>query len=128
MSNTSNCDTVSYLVTNPAASCDLKSVSFCKATTDEDHKVRVCAEHLQRYNDGLNLSNTIRMRDAFSFLNQSHEEERKKKTQEAEQKIDITPTERFLLKLFEGITVWRMSMCPLAVLSATATSIVAVVY
>lgn len=72
-----------------------------KATTDEDHKVRVCAEHLQRYNDGLNLSNTIRMRDAFSFLNQSHEEERKKKTQEAEQKIQITATERFLLQLFE---------------------------
>lgn len=67
------------------------------------------------------------MRDAFSFLNQSHEEERKKKTQEAEQKIEITPTERFLLKLFEG-TVWRMSTCPLAVLSASATSIVAVVY
>ncbi|KAG7227530.1 hypothetical protein INR49_005345 [Caranx melampygus] len=72
-----------------------------KATTDEDHKVRVCAEHLQRYNDGLNLSNTIRMRDAFTFLNKSHEEERKKKTQEAEQKIEITPTERFLLELFE---------------------------
>uniref|UniRef100_A0A665TAX5 RNA helicase n=1 Tax=Echeneis naucrates TaxID=173247 RepID=A0A665TAX5_ECHNA len=74
-----------------------------KAATDEDHKVRVCAEHLHLYNEGLNLCNTIRMRDAFNFLNNSHEEEIKKKTSpDGEQAVQITATERFLFNLFKG--------------------------
>uniref|UniRef100_A0A665TMC8 RNA helicase n=1 Tax=Echeneis naucrates TaxID=173247 RepID=A0A665TMC8_ECHNA len=73
-----------------------------KAATDEDHKVRVCAEHLHLYNEGLNLCNTIRMRDAFNFLNNSHEEEIKKKTSpDGEQAVQITATERFLFNLFK---------------------------
>ncbi|XP_071329655.1 interferon-induced helicase C domain-containing protein 1 isoform X2 [Trachinotus anak] len=89
--------------------CDLGSQNYeqwvvqkqVKAATDEDHKVRVCAEHLRLYNEGLNLCNTIRMRDAFSFLSNSHEEEIKKKTSpDQEQKILITETERFLFNLF----------------------------
>ncbi|XP_022596472.1 interferon-induced helicase C domain-containing protein 1 isoform X1 [Seriola dumerili] len=90
--------------------CDLGSQNYeqwvvqkkVKATTDEDHKVRVCAEHLHLYNEGLNLGNTIRMRDAFSFLNKSHEEELKKKiSPDEDQKIQITETERFLFNLFK---------------------------
>ncbi|CAJ1079310.1 interferon-induced helicase C domain-containing protein 1 [Xyrichtys novacula] len=71
------------------------------AETDEDHKVLVCAEHLRQYNEGLNLSNTIRMCDSFSFLNKFHEDELKKKSPpEEEEPIQITDTERFLFNLF----------------------------
>ncbi|XP_059199130.1 interferon-induced helicase C domain-containing protein 1 [Centropristis striata] len=72
------------------------------AATEENQKVRVCAEHLRQYSEGLNLSNTIRMRDAFNFLNKYNEEEIKKKRtpDEEEQKIKITDTERFLFNLF----------------------------
>ncbi|XP_041663660.1 interferon-induced helicase C domain-containing protein 1 [Cheilinus undulatus] len=72
------------------------------AATDEDHKVRVCAEHLRQYNEGLNLSNTIRMRDSFSFLNKYHQEELKRKSPpEEDHIIEITDTERFLFNLFK---------------------------
>ncbi|KAM7407510.1 hypothetical protein PAMA_003301 [Pampus argenteus] len=72
------------------------------AAKEEDQKVRVCAEHLRRYSEGLQLSNTIRMRDAFSFLSKYHEEERKRKTtMDDEQTIQITDTERFLFNLFD---------------------------
>ncbi|KAK5861215.1 hypothetical protein PBY51_022629 [Eleginops maclovinus] len=73
------------------------------AATDENRKVRVCAEHLKQYSEGLNLCNTIRMRDALNFLNEYHEEEKKKKkSPDDEQAIIITVTERFLFDLFEG--------------------------
>ncbi|XP_076602471.1 interferon-induced helicase C domain-containing protein 1 [Chaetodon auriga] len=90
--------------------CDLGSQSYeqwvvqkeRKAATMEDQKVRVCAEHLRQYSEGLNLSNTIRMRDSFSFLNKYHEEEIKKKTTpDEDQTIQITDTERFLFNLFQ---------------------------
>lgn len=69
------------------------------AATEGNQKVRVCTEHLRQYNEGLNLSNTIRMRDALSFLNKYHEEEIKRKTTpDVEQ---ITDTERFLFNLFK---------------------------
>ncbi|XP_068560089.1 interferon-induced helicase C domain-containing protein 1 [Cebidichthys violaceus] len=72
------------------------------AATEENQKVRVCSEHLRQYNEGLNLSNTIRMRDAFSFLNNYHEEELKKKTTpDEEHDIKITDAERFLFNLFK---------------------------
>ncbi|XP_034742416.1 interferon-induced helicase C domain-containing protein 1 [Etheostoma cragini] len=72
------------------------------AATEENQKVRVCAEHLRQYSEGLNLSNTIRMRDAFSFLNKYYDEELKKKaTPDDEQNIQITDTERFLFNLFK---------------------------
>ncbi|XP_040056601.2 interferon-induced helicase C domain-containing protein 1 [Gasterosteus aculeatus] len=72
------------------------------AATEENQKVRVCSEHLRQYNEGLNLSNTIRMRDAFSFLNTYHEEELKKKTTpDEEHVIKITDTEKFLFNLFK---------------------------
>lgn len=65
--------------------------------------MRACAEHLRQYNEGLGLSNTIRMRDALHFLNKYHEEEMKNKTTpDEEQVIQITDTERFLFNLFKG--------------------------
>lgn len=68
-----------------------------------DHKVRACAEHLRQYNEGLGLSNTIRMWDALNFLNKYQEEEMKNKTTpDEEQVIQITDTERFLFNLFKG--------------------------
>ncbi|XP_061926521.1 interferon-induced helicase C domain-containing protein 1-like [Entelurus aequoreus] len=72
-----------------------------KAAKEEDPKVRICAEHLRRYNEAMQLSNTIRMCDAFSFLNKHHEEELKsKRSPEEEHVINITHTERLLFNLF----------------------------
>nr|AUN88445.1 MDA5 [Oreochromis niloticus] len=90
--------------------CDLGSQNYeqwvvqkeRQAAKDENQKVRVCAEHLRQYSESLNLNNTIRMQDAFSFLNKYYEEEMKKKTApEEEHKIQITDTERFLFNLFK---------------------------
>ncbi|XP_026232079.1 interferon-induced helicase C domain-containing protein 1 isoform X1 [Anabas testudineus] len=90
--------------------CDLGSQNYeqwvvqleAKAAKEEDQNVRVCTAHLRQYNEGLNLSNTIRMCDAFSFLNQYYEEEMKKKTlPDQEHTIQITDTERFLFSLFK---------------------------
>ncbi|XP_069558569.1 interferon-induced helicase C domain-containing protein 1 [Brachyistius frenatus] len=90
--------------------CDLGSQNYeqwvvqkeRQAAKEEDQGVRVCADHLRQYSEGLNLSNTIRMRDAFSFLNKYQEEEMKRKTApDEEQNIQITDTERFLFNLFK---------------------------
>ncbi|XP_078142033.1 interferon-induced helicase C domain-containing protein 1 isoform X2 [Centroberyx gerrardi] len=91
-------------------SCDLGSQNYEQwvvqkernAAKEEDQKVRVCAEHLRQYSEGLELSNTIRMRDAFGFLNKYQEEEMKRKVApEEEEPIQITDTERFLFNLFK---------------------------
>ncbi|KAM6985025.1 interferon-induced helicase C domain-containing protein 1 [Aplochiton taeniatus] len=72
------------------------------AAKEENQKVRVCAEHLRQYNEGLQLSYTIRMCDAFSFLDKYHLEEMKKKVApEVDPPIQITATERFLFNLFK---------------------------
>lgn len=74
------------------------------AAKDDNQAVRVCAEHLRQYNEALYQSNTIRMCDAFSFLNKYYKEEMKKKyNPDDEDTIQITDTERFLFKLFNGI-------------------------
>lgn len=76
---------------------------FLLAAKEENQKERVCAEYLRRYNDGLILSNTIRMCDALRCLKKFHEEQMKKKTSvDDEQHIQITATERFLFNLFKG--------------------------
>uniref|UniRef100_A0A8C7IBX9 RNA helicase n=1 Tax=Oncorhynchus kisutch TaxID=8019 RepID=A0A8C7IBX9_ONCKI len=49
------------------------------AAKEENQKVRVCAEHLRQYNEALYLGKTIRMWDAFSFLDKYFDEELKKK-------------------------------------------------
>ncbi|KAF7668812.1 hypothetical protein LDENG_00285850 [Lucifuga dentata] len=90
--------------------CDLGSQNYEQwvvqkertAAKEEDQKVRACAEHLRQYNEGLQLNNTIRMSDAFSFLNKFYKEEMKRKiAPEEEQPIQITDTERFLFNLFK---------------------------
>ncbi|KAM4731905.1 interferon-induced helicase C domain-containing protein 1 isoform 2-T2 [Anableps anableps] len=90
--------------------CDLGSQNYeqwavqkeRQAAKDGDQTVRVCAEYLRRYNEGLILSNTIRMCDALSYLNKFHEEQIKKKTvPDEEHNIQITDTERFLFNLFK---------------------------
>ncbi|XP_053352532.1 interferon-induced helicase C domain-containing protein 1 [Clarias gariepinus] len=73
------------------------------AAKDDNQAVRVCAEHLRQYNEALYQSNTIRMCDAFSFLNKYYKEEMKKKyNPDDEDTIQITDTERFLFKLFNA--------------------------
>ncbi|XP_037542350.1 interferon-induced helicase C domain-containing protein 1 [Nematolebias whitei] len=90
--------------------CDLGSQNYeqwavqkeRQAAKEENQKERVCAEYLRRYNEGLILSNTIRMCDALRCLNKFHEEQMKKKTSvDDEQNIQITATERFLFNLFK---------------------------
>ncbi|XP_037094938.1 interferon-induced helicase C domain-containing protein 1 isoform X2 [Syngnathus acus] len=89
--------------------CELGSQSYeqwvvqreQQAAKEEDQNVRVCMEHLRRYNDALIVSNTIRMCDAFRFLNKKHEEELKSKSSpDDEHVINISDTERELFKLF----------------------------
>uniref|UniRef100_A0A3P9LKN0 RNA helicase n=1 Tax=Oryzias latipes TaxID=8090 RepID=A0A3P9LKN0_ORYLA len=73
-----------------------------QAAREGDQKVRVCAEYLRQYNNGLILRNTIRMHDALSLLNNYYEEQYKKKSApDEEQNIQITDTERFLFNLFK---------------------------
>uniref|UniRef100_A0A673YJ44 RNA helicase n=1 Tax=Salmo trutta TaxID=8032 RepID=A0A673YJ44_SALTR len=72
------------------------------AAKEENQKVRVCAEHLRQYNEALYLGKTIRMWDAFSFLDKYFDEELKKKVApEDEEAIIKTDTERFLFTLFK---------------------------
>ncbi|XP_061649242.1 interferon-induced helicase C domain-containing protein 1 [Phyllopteryx taeniolatus] len=94
---------------NLSPTCELGSQNYeqwavqseQQAAKEEAQEVRVCVEHLRWYNDALILSNTIRMCDAFSFLNKYHEEELKSKTSpDEEHVINITDTERVLFNLF----------------------------
>uniref|UniRef100_A0A673FTK1 RNA helicase n=1 Tax=Sinocyclocheilus rhinocerous TaxID=307959 RepID=A0A673FTK1_9TELE len=72
------------------------------AAKEENQMVRVCAEHLRQYNEALHQSNTIRMSDAFRFLDKYHNEELKTKSSPDEEgTITITDTERFLFTLFK---------------------------
>uniref|UniRef100_A0A8C4YP61 RNA helicase n=1 Tax=Gopherus evgoodei TaxID=1825980 RepID=A0A8C4YP61_9SAUR len=76
-----------------------------KAAKEENRKERVCAEHLKKYNDALQINDTIRMIDAYNHLNNFYKEEKSKKTTVDEDddepiasKLDETDT--FLIKLF----------------------------
>ncbi|XP_041720664.1 interferon-induced helicase C domain-containing protein 1 [Coregonus clupeaformis] len=76
------------------------------AAKEENQKVRVCAEHLRQYNEALYLGKTIRMWDAFSFLDKYFDEELKKKVApEDEEAIIKTETEIFLFTLFKDSKV-----------------------
>lgn len=88
-------------------------VSCCHTAAKEDNQtVRVCAEHLRQYNEALYQSSTIRMCDAFSFLDKYYNEEMKKKSiPEDEYTIQITDTERFLFKLFKGTLAISAVQC-----------------
>uniref|UniRef100_A0A8C8B8W4 RNA helicase n=1 Tax=Otus sunia TaxID=257818 RepID=A0A8C8B8W4_9STRI len=68
--------------------------TFCR-------KTRVCALHLRKYNDALLINDTVRMVDAFQYLQQFYAAELDEKD----------PTERFLAATFEEN---RMSLQALA--------------
>ncbi|KAG7255591.1 LOW QUALITY PROTEIN: hypothetical protein CRUP_018796 [Coryphaenoides rupestris] len=75
----------------------LPPLRFLTAAKREDQKVRVWAKHLRRYNEGQQLSSVIRMCYALD------EAERKKMEapEEEAEPIQTTPTERFLVNLFD---------------------------
>ncbi|XP_062354122.1 interferon-induced helicase C domain-containing protein 1 [Cinclus cinclus] len=51
-----------------------------RAAREEKRRERVCAEHLKKYNDALQINDTIRMVDAYNHLNNFYKEEKSKKT------------------------------------------------
>ncbi|XP_005393366.1 PREDICTED: interferon-induced helicase C domain-containing protein 1 [Chinchilla lanigera] len=51
-----------------------------KAAREGDRKVRVCAEHLRKYNEALQINDTIRMIDAYNHLETFYHDERAKKS------------------------------------------------
>ncbi|XP_067405457.1 interferon-induced helicase C domain-containing protein 1 isoform X2 [Emydura macquarii macquarii] len=78
-----------------------------KAAKEEKRKERVCAEHLKKYNDALQINDTIRMIDAYNHLNNFYKEEKSKKTIVNEDDDDepvasklAYETDRFLIHLF----------------------------
>ncbi|XP_077583961.1 interferon-induced helicase C domain-containing protein 1 [Stigmatopora nigra] len=72
-----------------------------QAAKEEAKDVRVCVAHLRWYNDALILRNTIRMCDAIKFLEKKYQEVLKsKRCPEDVHVINITDTERKLLKIF----------------------------
>uniref|UniRef100_A0A8C8TLF9 Interferon-induced helicase C domain-containing protein 1 n=1 Tax=Peromyscus maniculatus bairdii TaxID=230844 RepID=A0A8C8TLF9_PERMB len=50
-----------------------------KAAKDGNRKDRVCAEHLRKYNEALQINDTIRMIDAYSHLETFYNDEKAKK-------------------------------------------------
>nr|XP_006114909.1 interferon-induced helicase C domain-containing protein 1 [Pelodiscus sinensis] len=76
------------------------------AAKEEKRKERVCAEHLKKYNDALQINDTIRMIDAYNNLNNFYKEEKSKKTIVKEDEDDepvssnLDETDMFLIKLF----------------------------
>nr|DBA27972.1 TPA: hypothetical protein GDO54_008406 [Pyxicephalus adspersus] len=58
-----------------------------------DRKIRTCALHLRKYNDALFIHDTVRMVDAYDFLNMFYIEERFIKNSK-------NPTDVFLWRLF----------------------------
>ncbi|XP_032880051.1 interferon-induced helicase C domain-containing protein 1 isoform X2 [Amblyraja radiata] len=68
----------------------------------EDRKLRVCAEHLRKYNDALMINDTIRMVDAYNYLTVFYRGEKRKKLTEEEEvpKSKLDDTDKFLITLF----------------------------
>ncbi|XP_019378384.1 PREDICTED: interferon-induced helicase C domain-containing protein 1 [Gavialis gangeticus] len=80
-----------------------------RAAKEEKRKERVCAEHLKKYSDALQINDTIRMIDAYNHLNNFYKEEKSKKAkirdeEEEEEDEPVAPkqdaTDTFLLNLF----------------------------
>ncbi|XP_028662231.2 interferon-induced helicase C domain-containing protein 1 isoform X2 [Erpetoichthys calabaricus] len=72
-----------------------------KAAKEENQKERVCAEYLRKYNETLQLNDTIRMSDALKHLKKFYEEEMiKKDNPESDETFEITETDKYLFKLF----------------------------
>ncbi|KAM3916569.1 interferon-induced helicase C domain-containing protein 1 isoform 2-T2 [Leptodactylus fuscus] len=75
------------------------------AAKEENRRQHVCALHLKKYNDALQIYDTIRMNDALTHLMKFYDEEKKKALMLNEsdggplsEKID--ETDRFLMELF----------------------------
>ncbi|KAL9848233.1 interferon-induced helicase C domain-containing protein 1 isoform 2-T2 [Geothlypis trichas] len=78
-----------------------------RAAKEEKRRERVCAEHLKKYNDALQINDTIRMVDAYNHLNNFYKEEKSKKTVRSDDDDDDEPavskqdeTDEFLIGLF----------------------------
>ncbi|MBN3275816.1 IFIH1 protein, partial [Polyodon spathula] len=73
------------------------------AAKEENQRDRVCAEHLRKYNDTLQLNDTIRMADAFDYVKNFYKEVERKKFQPDEEtgaEREISETDRVLFNLF----------------------------
>uniref|UniRef100_A0A663EUR7 RNA helicase n=1 Tax=Aquila chrysaetos chrysaetos TaxID=223781 RepID=A0A663EUR7_AQUCH len=79
-----------------------------RAAKEEKRKERVCAEHLKKYNDALQINDTIRMVDAYNHLNNFYKEEKSKKTVRSDDDDDEPAvskqdeTDEFLIALFHA--------------------------
>ncbi|XP_069838923.1 interferon-induced helicase C domain-containing protein 1 isoform X2 [Dendropsophus ebraccatus] len=75
------------------------------AAKEGNRKQHVCAQHLKKYNDALQIYDTIRMNDALSHLEKFYNEERKRafmlnESGGASLSEKIDETDRFLTNLF----------------------------
>ncbi|NXU15475.1 IFIH1 protein, partial [Pardalotus punctatus] len=79
-----------------------------RAAKEENRRERVCAEHLKKYNDALQINDTIRMVDAYNHLNNFYKEEKSKKTVRSDDDDDEPAvskqdeTDEFLIGLFHA--------------------------
>ncbi|NXY41413.1 IFIH1 protein, partial [Ceuthmochares aereus] len=82
-----------------------------RAAKEEKRKERVCAEHLKKYNDALQINDTIPMVDAYNHLNNFYKEEKSKKTVRSDDDGDggdepavskQDETDEFLIGLFHA--------------------------
>ncbi|NWX55989.1 IFIH1 protein, partial [Promerops cafer] len=82
-----------------------------RAAKEEKRRERVCAEHLKKYNDALQINDTIRMLDAYNHLNNFYKEEKSKKTVRSDDDDDEDngpavskqdETDEFLIGLFHA--------------------------
>ncbi|KAM4859368.1 interferon-induced helicase C domain-containing protein 1 isoform 1-T1 [Thomomys bottae] len=87
-----------------------------KAAKEGNRKDRVCAEHLRKYNEALQINDTIRMIDAYNHLDSFYTDEKEKKIAAAEDNdesedddkqgdnlkapLKLDATDIFLLNLF----------------------------
>ncbi|KAM4669709.1 interferon-induced helicase C domain-containing protein 1 isoform 2-T2 [Amazona ochrocephala] len=78
------------------------------AAKEEKRKERVCAEHLKKYNDALQINDAIRMVDAYNHLNNFYKDEKSKKTERSDDDDDAPAvskqdeTDLFLIGLFHA--------------------------
>ncbi|NXM17052.1 IFIH1 protein, partial [Ploceus nigricollis] len=80
-----------------------------RAAKEEKRRERVCAEHLKKYNDALQINDTIRMVDAYNHLSNFYKEEKSKKAVRSDDDDDDEPavskqdeTDEFLIGLFDA--------------------------
>ncbi|NXC10461.1 IFIH1 protein, partial [Orthonyx spaldingii] len=81
-----------------------------RAAKEGKRRERVCAEHLKKYNDALQINDTIRMVDAYNHLNNFYKEEKSKKTIRSDDEDDDDEpavskqdeTDEFLIGLFHA--------------------------